>query len=186
MRNTTVEEYITITRINFESGNEKGRIELKGRFLIELCDNAFSRTNGKDAVEHIKIFLEIVDSLNIPNVKYKDDWIYRWNDGIPWVNEKPWTKDGEWTDLISNIGHKCIPLHLKNRTALRPTCNWKEDGYCNTGDLPGFIRDGNSIRYEDYEWYDTIEDSKLKEEALINKRILEESMNMMEESSEDE
>ncbi|GJU50182.1 hypothetical protein Tco_1219737, partial [Tanacetum coccineum] len=48
-------------------GNEKGRIELKGRFLIELRDNAFSRTNGEDAVEHIENFLEIVNSLNIPN-----------------------------------------------------------------------------------------------------------------------
>ncbi|GJY34644.1 hypothetical protein Tco_0419113 [Tanacetum coccineum] len=42
----TMEEYMTITRINYESGNEKGRIELKGRFLIELRDNAFSGING--------------------------------------------------------------------------------------------------------------------------------------------
>ncbi|GJX27675.1 hypothetical protein Tco_0235754 [Tanacetum coccineum] len=61
----------------------------------------------------------------------------------------------------------------------------REDKYCNIGDLPGFIREGNSIRYEDYEWYNTIEDSELKEEALINKRILEESMNAMKESSDD-
>ncbi|GJY69386.1 hypothetical protein Tco_0472368 [Tanacetum coccineum] len=61
----------------------------------------------------------------------------------------------------------------------------KKDGYCNTGDLPRFICDGNSIRYEDYEWYDTIDDGELKEEALINKWILEESMKVMEESSDD-
>ncbi|GJS82608.1 retrovirus-related pol polyprotein from transposon TNT 1-94 [Tanacetum coccineum] len=67
MENTTVEEYMTITRINYESGNEKGRIELKGQFLIELCDNAFSRTNAEDAIEYIDNFLKIVDSLNIPN-----------------------------------------------------------------------------------------------------------------------
>ncbi|GKB05958.1 hypothetical protein Tco_0834191, partial [Tanacetum coccineum] len=67
MENTTVEEYMTITRINYELGNEKGRIELKGRFLIELCDNAFSGTNGEDAIEYIENFLKIVDSLNIPN-----------------------------------------------------------------------------------------------------------------------
>ncbi|GKF42311.1 hypothetical protein Tco_0125653, partial [Tanacetum coccineum] len=46
MREPTMEEYLTITRINYESGNEKGRIELKGRFLIELHDNAFSGING--------------------------------------------------------------------------------------------------------------------------------------------
>nr|GEY63452.1 hypothetical protein [Tanacetum cinerariifolium] len=42
----------------------------------------------------------------------------------------------------------------------------------------------NLIRYEDYELYDTIKDSELKEEALIKKRILEESMNVMEESTD--
>nr|GEV42712.1 hypothetical protein [Tanacetum cinerariifolium] len=149
---------MTINRINYESGKEKGRIELKGRFLIELRDNAFSETNGKDVIEHIENFLKIVDSLNIPNIS---------NNQL-----RPWTDE-------------CNLLLFKNRTAKWPTCNWKEDGYCNTGDLPGFIREGNSIRYEDYEWYDTNEDSELKEEALINKRILEESMNAIEESSDD-
>nr|GEX65649.1 hypothetical protein [Tanacetum cinerariifolium] len=83
----------------------------------------------------------------------KDDWIYEWNDRLPWVNEKPWTND-------------------------------EEDAYCITGDLPGFIQEENLIRYEDYELYDTIKDSELKEEALIKKRILEESMNVMEESTD--
>ncbi|GJW39985.1 hypothetical protein Tco_0065830 [Tanacetum coccineum] len=238
MTEPTMDEYMTITRKDYDSGiNEKGRIELKGRFLLELSDNSFSGTNREDAVEHVEIFMKIVDLLNIPNVthgrlrietngfnikvewdptniefeswlaskfknhktmdrytknalwdywrrgddeeefnylsqidvdvfiidlpgfktyeEYKDDWIYEWNDGIPWVNEKPWTDDG------------------------------KEDGYCNTGDLPGFIREGNSIRYEDYEWYATIEDSELKEEALNNKAILEKSMNIEGESSDD-
>ncbi|GKA58276.1 hypothetical protein Tco_0757464, partial [Tanacetum coccineum] len=60
-----------------------------------------------------------------------------------------------------------------------------------TKDIPGFktyeefIREGNLIRYEDYEWYDTIEDSELKEEASINKKILDESMNVMEELSDE-
>nr|GEY22555.1 hypothetical protein [Tanacetum cinerariifolium] len=67
----TMEEYITITQINYESGNnEKGKIELKGRFLIKLRNNAFSRTNGEDALEHIENFLEIVDLLNVPNVSH--------------------------------------------------------------------------------------------------------------------
>ncbi|GKC46909.1 hypothetical protein Tco_1064631 [Tanacetum coccineum] len=73
-----------------------------------------------------------------------------------------------------------------NRSAKWPTYNWKENGYCNTGDLPRFIHEGNSIHYKDYEWYDTIKDNELKEEALINKKILEESMNVKKESSDDE
>ncbi|GJU99178.1 hypothetical protein Tco_1328449 [Tanacetum coccineum] len=59
------------------------------------------------------------------------------------------------------------------------------NGYCNMRDLPGMIREGNSICYQDYEWYDALEDSDLKNEALITKAILEESMNVEEESSDD-
>ncbi|GJY59122.1 hypothetical protein Tco_0459014 [Tanacetum coccineum] len=32
---------------------------------------------------------------------------------------------------------------------------------------------GNSLHYQDYEWYDALKDSKLKEEALHNKAIIE-------------
>nr|GEX52544.1 reverse transcriptase domain-containing protein [Tanacetum cinerariifolium] len=63
MGELTIEEYITITRKDYDSGiNEKGRIELKGRFLLELRDNAFNGTNGEDAVEHIENFKKIEDS----------------------------------------------------------------------------------------------------------------------------
>ncbi|GJS20105.1 hypothetical protein Tco_0448737 [Tanacetum coccineum] len=61
----TMKEYVTITRIDYGSGSARPRIELKGRFLFELRDNAFSGTNGEDAVEHIDFFLKIVDSLNV-------------------------------------------------------------------------------------------------------------------------
>ncbi|GKD01739.1 hypothetical protein Tco_1172013, partial [Tanacetum coccineum] len=26
--------------------------------------------------------------------EYKNDWMYEWNDKIPWVSEKPWKLDG--------------------------------------------------------------------------------------------
>ncbi|GKE35282.1 hypothetical protein Tco_1454604 [Tanacetum coccineum] len=61
-----------------------------------------------------------------------------------------------------DIRHQCSPLRFKIRTAEWPTCNWKQDRYCK------------------------IEDSEVREEALNNKRILEESMNGKEESSDDE
>ncbi|GJY28891.1 hypothetical protein Tco_0404658 [Tanacetum coccineum] len=73
---STIEEYMTKTREDYGSGivrpkiDEKARFELKGQFLKELCDNTFSGTNEKDVVEHIETFLEIVDSLDIPNVTH--------------------------------------------------------------------------------------------------------------------
>ncbi|GJV85869.1 hypothetical protein Tco_1525767 [Tanacetum coccineum] len=53
--------------------DDKAHFELKGRFLIELHDNAFSEINGEDAMEHIENFLEIVDSLNM-NHKTMDEY----------------------------------------------------------------------------------------------------------------
>ncbi|GJS81896.1 hypothetical protein Tco_0748437 [Tanacetum coccineum] len=51
--------------------NNKRSYELKGKFLDDLRDNAFSRTNGEDAVEYIEYFLKIVDLINLPNVNYE-------------------------------------------------------------------------------------------------------------------
>nr|GFA43328.1 hypothetical protein [Tanacetum cinerariifolium] len=77
-------------------------------------------------------------------VKYKDDWIYEWNRDIRWV-------DGNH----------------------RLTLNWKSDGYCNRGNLPGAYIVGNSLHYQDYEWYEALMDCELKEQDLSNKAIME-------------
>ncbi|GJU68834.1 hypothetical protein Tco_1255093 [Tanacetum coccineum] len=50
---------------------------------------------------------------------------------------------------------------------------WKKNGYCNGGNLPRAYIVGNTLRYQDLEWYDALKDSKLKEEALKNKAIME-------------
>nr|GEU59154.1 putative reverse transcriptase domain-containing protein [Tanacetum cinerariifolium] len=73
--------------------NGKNAYELKGKFLDDLHKNAFSGTNGEDAVEHIEYFLKIVDPTDLPNVNQDklrvvfftislvgDAW--RWFDGI--------------------------------------------------------------------------------------------------------
>ncbi|GJX93494.1 hypothetical protein Tco_0348080, partial [Tanacetum coccineum] len=48
--------------------NGKNAYELKRKFLDDLHNNAFSRTNEEDAVEHIEYFLKIVDPIDLPNV----------------------------------------------------------------------------------------------------------------------
>ncbi|GJZ86271.1 hypothetical protein Tco_0657881 [Tanacetum coccineum] len=53
------------------------------------------------------------------------------------------------------------------------TQNWRNDGLCNGGNLPGAYIIGNSLHYQDYEWYEALEDSELKEDALRNKAIME-------------
>ncbi|GJX20945.1 hypothetical protein Tco_0223622 [Tanacetum coccineum] len=51
--------------------------EIKGKFLDDLLDNAFSGTNGEDTVEHIEYFLKIVDHINLPNVNYEHGSIHQ-------------------------------------------------------------------------------------------------------------
>ncbi|GKF47875.1 hypothetical protein Tco_0141126, partial [Tanacetum coccineum] len=56
------------SRITNITVNEKNAYELKGKFLDDLDNNAFSGTNEKDTVEHIEYFLKIDDPINLPNV----------------------------------------------------------------------------------------------------------------------
>ncbi|GJT02344.1 hypothetical protein Tco_0823513 [Tanacetum coccineum] len=51
--------------------------------------------------------------------------------------------------------------------------SWRKDGYCNEGNLPRAYHNGNSLHYQDLEWYAALEDSELKNEALRNKAIME-------------
>nr|GEX47802.1 hypothetical protein [Tanacetum cinerariifolium] len=70
----TIKEFAANDQANYYSGitcikvNEKNDYELKGKFLDDLHNNAFSRPNGEDAVEHIEYFLRIVDLIDLPNV----------------------------------------------------------------------------------------------------------------------
>ncbi|GJU58299.1 hypothetical protein Tco_1236065 [Tanacetum coccineum] len=60
--------------------------------------------------------------------------------------------------------------------------HWKDDGFCNGGNLPGAYIVGNTLRYQGLEWYEALEDGKLKDEALKNKAIMEEMIDDDDES----
>ncbi|GJU68048.1 hypothetical protein Tco_1254307 [Tanacetum coccineum] len=114
--------------------------------------------------------------------EYKDDWIYEWNENVPWVHEKPYIDTGVWTKPILVV-HCCKPSNYKSGCSEWPTCSWREYGYCNSGKLPGACIVGNTLRYQDFKWYDALKDSKLKEEALRNKAIMEGMIEGNDESS---
>ncbi|GJU93529.1 hypothetical protein Tco_1318285 [Tanacetum coccineum] len=103
---------------------------------------------------------------------YKDVWIYKWNKDVPWVDEKPWNDTGVWTKPKPVI-HTCKPFNYKTGYSEWPTCSWMNDGYCNGGNLPKTYIIENQLHYQDYEWYEALEDSELKDEALRNKAIME-------------
>ncbi|GKC65982.1 hypothetical protein Tco_1098580 [Tanacetum coccineum] len=56
------------------------------------------------------------------------------------------------------------------------------NGYCNGGNLSGTYIIENQLHYQDLEWYEALEDSELKEEALRNKAIMEGFINEDDES----
>ncbi|GKA05753.1 hypothetical protein Tco_0684873, partial [Tanacetum coccineum] len=58
------------SRITSITVNGKNTYELKGKFLDDLHNIAFSGTNGKYAVEHIEYYLKIVDPIKLPNVDH--------------------------------------------------------------------------------------------------------------------
>ncbi|GJS56783.1 hypothetical protein Tco_0651567 [Tanacetum coccineum] len=108
---------------------------------------------------------------------YKNDWIYEWNKDVPWVDEKLWTDTGVWTEP-KPVKHTCEPFDYKTGCSEWPTCSWKEDGYCNRGNLPGTYIIENQLHYQDYEWYEALDDCELKEEALRNKAIMDRVINI--------
>nr|GEX56624.1 hypothetical protein [Tanacetum cinerariifolium] len=80
---------------------------------------------------------------------YKDDWIYEWNKKVPWVHEKPWADTGVWTEPTP-VKHCYKPFNYKNGCSEWPTCSWRDDGYCNRGNLLGAYIVGNTLRMIDY------------------------------------
>ncbi|GJY79963.1 hypothetical protein Tco_0492714 [Tanacetum coccineum] len=70
------EDYISVTRKNFLSGDNEGRmveksfLEIQGTFLVKIRDNAFNGTIKENAVEHIENFLEVVEPLKIKGVSH--------------------------------------------------------------------------------------------------------------------
>ncbi|GJT04377.1 hypothetical protein Tco_0838839 [Tanacetum coccineum] len=80
--------------------------------------------------------------------EYKNDWICEWNDKIPWISEKPWKLDGIWKEPVP-VKHRLEPFNYKNGCSEWPTYSWRDDGYCNGGNLPGQYVVGNQIHYQD-------------------------------------
>nr|GEZ78752.1 hypothetical protein [Tanacetum cinerariifolium] len=147
----TMKEFASNDQANYYSRitsikvNRKNAYELKGNFLNDLHNHAFSETNREDAVEHIKYFLRFVDPLDLPNVdpdlftydiertKNYDDYINEFNDEF----EETWDEYG----VPYEIGdHICYMTY-----------------------------------FQDDEWYNDLMEESLKDKALEQKAIYEES-----------
>ncbi|GKC47830.1 hypothetical protein Tco_1065552 [Tanacetum coccineum] len=81
----TMEQYMSKTRADYQSGvarpeiEDKDNFELKGQFLKELRTNTFSDSDHEDANEHIEIVLEIMDLFHIPNITIDQEVVLFYN-----------------------------------------------------------------------------------------------------------
>ncbi|GJU75573.1 ribonuclease H-like domain-containing protein [Tanacetum coccineum] len=140
----------------------------RGDDEVELTEEQSSDSEDKDEVaKFLGSRLIYLSSRHLC-----DDWIYEWNKDVPWVHEKPWTDDGAWKEPALVVSY-CEPFNYKNGCSEWPTCSLRDGGYCNGGNLPRAYILGNTLRYQDFQWYEALKDGKLKEEALKNKAIME-------------
>ncbi|GJY38254.1 hypothetical protein Tco_0424618, partial [Tanacetum coccineum] len=149
---TTMEEFVTKNRTNYYSGitnimvNGKAAYELKGKFLDDLHENAFSGTNGEDAVEHIEYFLKIVDPIDMPNVNHERIRLAVFPISLkyypPSRTYKVYNQEGVINDGFSDLekanNDDEYKINGKNKW---PTCNSNEDGFCNGGELPRMVQE---------------------------------------------
>ncbi|GKB73310.1 hypothetical protein Tco_0934722 [Tanacetum coccineum] len=258
--NDKTDYYSGITSITV---NGKNAYELKGKFLDDLHNNAFSGTNEKDAVEHIECYQKIIDPIKLPNVDHDKVRIVIFPISLAGGARRWFDRTREsitcWVDLTANFfGKYYMPSRIEGNNTLKiggdeikvsddessdleeywsnkeetaeifkietdvfnyetPLCLafnkfnyllkvdpdlltkdivgfktyedykydwiyewnenvpwvWREDGYCNGGNLPDSYRIRNSLHYQDLEWYEALEVSELKDKALRNKAIME-------------
>ncbi|GJZ06604.1 hypothetical protein Tco_0540397 [Tanacetum coccineum] len=115
-------------------------------------------------------------------------WIYwiRGDDEVELTDEEFYDNEDEVAEtyLLRTLRDSRLMMNIRmmgsmngtkicHRCSEWPTCNWREDGYCNGGNLPGAYHIGNSLHYQDLEWYEALEDSELKDEALRNTAIID-------------
>ncbi|GJY46191.1 hypothetical protein Tco_0435254 [Tanacetum coccineum] len=59
---------------------------------------------------------------------YKDDWIYEWNENVPWVCDKPWLDDGIWKEP-KPVKHTCMPFNNLGREKSKEEGKTVEEAY---------------------------------------------------------
>ncbi|GJY31808.1 hypothetical protein Tco_0415303 [Tanacetum coccineum] len=170
----TYDEFSDLEEENMHEGDETVEV-----FRIETDIFLFETPLCKEFKEFNHLLHIDVDVLtqDLPGFKtyedYKNTWYYKWNNKVPWVDEKPWLEDRIWKEPTDDIHHECKLFGFKSGHVEWPTCNWRDDGYYNEGDLSRVIREGKMVYFLNYEWYEGLEDGNLKDEDLKEKVILE-------------
>ncbi|GKB53643.1 hypothetical protein Tco_0904396, partial [Tanacetum coccineum] len=160
--------------------------ETNGEDVVEYIENFSSEWFKEECIGWVTTWEDLTEKFfgkiyppSRTNSKMKADERMKSDDDVT-NNEEPCDDREKDPDEENEIA-KIFRIETDLFEYETPIC--KDDGYCNGGNLPGRFRVGNTIQYQDYEWYEALEDNDLKDEALRNKAALEESINQEKESS---
>nr|GEZ36148.1 putative 3,4-dihydroxy-2-butanone kinase isoform X1 [Tanacetum cinerariifolium] len=136
-------------------------------------DYDLSNARGDDEVELThKESSDSDDEDEVAEIFRIETNMYELNKDVPWVHERPWTNNGAWEEP-THVKHYYEPFSFIIGHKEWPTCSWKDNEYFNEGNLPKAYIVGNTLCYQDLEWYAALEDSKLIDKGLKNKAIME-------------
>ncbi|GJU91117.1 hypothetical protein Tco_1303540 [Tanacetum coccineum] len=164
----TSNEPTQATRNEFEelyaSANEESRLS---RMDDDLFTYEVEIDNMDDDSEH--------EADNDMGYDPSDVAFTEWNDGLSITDARSSKNLDEVTEFLTLRDSKPLKITrmIGSMNGTRTYHSWMNYGYCNRGNLPGTYIIGNQCHYQDYEWYEALEDGELKNEALRNKAIME-------------
>ncbi|GJV38047.1 hypothetical protein Tco_1410524 [Tanacetum coccineum] len=128
MAEPNLNEYISVTRKNYLSEDNMGRmveksfLEVQGTLSLKTRDNAFSGTIGENAVEHIEKFLKVFGPLKIRNVSHDRFRLSVFPISLSraaneWFNKECIGSVTTWEDLVEKFfGKYHLPSHNNEET----------------------------------------------------------------------
>ncbi|GKD52178.1 hypothetical protein Tco_1281154, partial [Tanacetum coccineum] len=190
-------EYISVTRKNFLSNDNEGRmveksiVEIQGTFLVKIRDNTFNGIIGENAFKHIDNFPEVVGPLKVKGLTQDQFRLSVFPISLVGAMEADESDDPD--DIAENL--KIEGNLFDYETPLCKAFNdfnylLKIDTNMFTFDIQGiktyegyelnimgdleepWSDNGYHINY-DHKWYDKLVDGKLKVEALMHKAKVE-------------
>nr|GEU61623.1 ribosomal protein L7Ae/L30e/S12e/Gadd45 [Tanacetum cinerariifolium] len=183
---TEPNEYISVTRKNFLSDDNKGRMteksffEIQGTFVMKMRDSTFNGIIGENAFKHINNFLEVVGLLKVKGISQDRFRINVFPISLTGAAKMEADEDDDPDDIAEIF---MIEGNLFDYET--PLCKAFNDfNYLLEIDTGLFTFDIQGIKtYEEYELHNNMtgdieepwSDNVLKVEALIQKAKVEES-----------
>ncbi|GJY99040.1 hypothetical protein Tco_0516470 [Tanacetum coccineum] len=126
MAEPNLNEYISVTRKNYLSNDNEGRmaeksfLEIQGTFLVKIRDNAFNGITGENAFEHIENFLKIVGPLKIKDISQDRFRLSVFPISLAGAASEWFKKDCNgsvttWEDLVEKFFQKFYHLYYNNK-----------------------------------------------------------------------